>query len=481
MIRYIYSEDTIMLKRFTCLLLTLLLSALLCIPALATGTNYDSNHPESLNDVDLDATAAILVELNTGMVVYEKNADARMFPASTTKILTTFLGVLLGNPEQTVVTSDTCLQIDSDSSTIPLAQGEEINFQDLLYATMVRSGNEGANLIAETISGSVPAFVELMNQYAASIGCTNTHFVNPNGLHNDDHYTSARDMAMIAREAMQDETFRDIAGTVRYVLPRSNVYRERTLTSRMNEFFGDSSSSSYYQYANGIKTGYTSNAGNCFVGSATKNGVSFISVVFHSSSYSTAWRDTRRLMEYGFSQYVSTSVSELYAMSPKVLEVSKYALDDPGRGQLELTLNKLSSSTGDSIVTLNGRLNYLVSNFNDLVSIEYVRDPVAPIEAGEVMATLTYYPEAGEPIEYELLASRSVARRYLGVPSLDEIITNTINDANPFPRFTVEIFLFFAAVIAVIALLVFGIKRLLGFRSKRPRRKPVRPIGRYYR
>ena len=97
-------------------------------------------------------------------------------------------------------------------------------------------------------------------------------------------------------------------------------------------------------------------------------------------------------MEYGFSQYVSTSVSELYAMSPKFLEISKYALDDPGLGKLELILNKLDSSSDDRIITLNTRLDYLVSNFNDLVSIEYVHDPVAPIDAGEVIANLTYYP-----------------------------------------------------------------------------------------
>ena len=477
-----------MRKRLAILLLTVcLLSALFCMPASASGTNYDSTHPENLNDADLNAVAAILIEANTGMVVYEKNADAPMYPASTTKILTTYLGILLGNMDQTVTTSNTALQVEPDSSLIPLAAGEQINFRDLLYATMVKSGNEGANLIAETVSGSIDAFVDLMNQYAASLGCVNTHFANPNGLHNDNHYASARDLATIAREAMQDPTFRSIAATTSYVLPKSNVYRERTLTSRMNEIMGNSESSAYYPYMIGIKTGYTSNAGHCFVGAAEKDGVSFISVVMRSdssnssTSYSACWRDTRRLMEYGFSQYVSTSVSELYAMNPKVLEISRYALDDKGLGQLELVLNKLDSSLDDSIVTLKNRQDYLVSNFNDLVSIEYVHDPVAPITAGEVMATLTYYPDAGEPIEYQLLASRSIEKRVTDFPSLDELIAATLSDANPFPRFTVEILFFFLAVIGLIVLLVLGVKRLLGFRSKRTRRKPVKPISRYYR
>ena len=473
-------------KRLACLLLaSILLAALFSIPALADGSDYDPNHPENLNDVDLDATAAILIEADTGLVVYEKNADARLYPASTTKILTTYLGILMGDMEQTVTATETALQIEEGSSKIPLSLGEEINFRDLLYATMVRSGNEGANLIAETVGGSIEGFVALMNNYVDSLGLVNTHFENPNGLHNGNHYTSARDLATITREAMQDETFRDIARTTSFDLPKSNINRSRNLTSRLTEFIANPESSSYYPYGIGVKTGYTAAAGHCFVGAAEKDGVTFISVVLHcsgdASNYRYCWRDTRRLMEYGFSQYISVSVSELYQMRPKILEITKYALNDPGLGQLELTLNKLDTDSNDSIVTLRSRLDYLVSNFNDLVNIEYVHDPVAPINAGDLMATLTYYPDAGEPIEYELLASRSISKRILDVPDLDDIIRNTENDPNPFPRLTVEIVAFFAAVIFLAVALVKGVKRLLGFRSKRPRHKPIKPISRYYR
>lgn len=474
-------------KRAAILALTAVfwLSVLFCAPAFASGSDYDPDHPEKLNDTDLDATAAILIEAETGMVVYEKNADARLYPASTTKVLTAYLGILMGDMEQTVVTTETALQVEEDSSKIPLSLGEEINFRDLLYATMIRSGNEGANLIAETVSGSIEAFVALMNSYVESLGLVNTHFENPNGLHNGNHYTSARDLATIAREAMQDETFRDIVRTTSFDLPKSNINRARNLSSRLTEFISNPESSSYYPYGIGIKTGYTSAAGHCFVGAAEKDGITFISVVLHCSgdagNYRYCWRDTRRLMEYGFSQYVSVSVPELYAMRPKVLEVSKYDLSDPGLGQLELTLNKLDSGSNDSIITLRSRLEYLAANFNDLVNIEYVHDPVAPINAGDLMAMLTYYPDAGEPIEYELLASRSIAKRMLDVPDLDDIIRDTENDPNPFPRFTVEIFAFFAALIGVIYAFVKGVKRLLGFRSKKPRHKPIKPISRYYR
>lgn len=468
-------------RRLACFLTIIILSMLLSVPALATNNDYDSEHPEKLNDANLYAQSAILIEKDTGMVVYEKNADKRMYPASTTKILTVHLGLLLGDLTQTVTTTPTSLQLPSDSSTIPLANGEEINFKDLLYATMVRSGNDGANLIAETIAGSNIAFAQLMNQYATSIGCTGSNFVNPSGLHDENHYTTARDMAIIAREAMQNETFQDIAATYSYDLPKSNIYKKRNLTGRTFDFFGDTTSSYYYSYANGIKTGFTDAAQYCFVGSAEKDGVEFISVVFYTGSYRQCWSDTKKLMEYGFTQYVNTSVSALYELSPKVLEIAKYDMNDEGLGQLELVLNKLDSDADDSIVTLASRVDYLASNFNDLVTIEYVRDFVAPITAGELMGTLTYYPEAGEPIEYQLLASRSIARRVLDFPSLDELIALSLSDENPFPRFTVEIFAVLVLFAGVIVLLVKGIRHLLGFRSKKPRRKIIKPINRYYR
>ena len=253
------------------------------------------------------------------------------------------------------------------------------------------------------------------------------------------------------------------------------------LTCRTHDFFGDTQSASYYPYANGIKTGFTDAAQYCFVGSAEKDGVEFISVVFYAGSYRQCWSDTKKLMEYGFTQYVNTSVSALYELSPKVLEISKYDLQDEGLGKLELILNKLDSSADDSIVTMASRVDYLASNFNDLVTIEYTRDFVAPITAGEIMGVLTYYPEAGEPIEYQLLASRSIARRVLDVFSLDEIIAYTLNDANPFPRFTVEILLVLVLFIALLVLAFNGLRHLLGFRSKKPRRKVIKPINRYYR
>ena len=183
-------------------------------PQLPAGAQvYDPEHPEILLAEQLYAKSAILIEATTGKIIFEKNADQMMYPASTTKILTVFLGIIKGNLESEVTATAESVNLPYGSSSIPLEIGETINFKDLLYATMIRSGNDGANLIAETVAGSIPAFVDAMNQAATMIGCTGTHFTNPSGLDDINHYTTAHDMALIAREAMQNDLFRDIVST----------------------------------------------------------------------------------------------------------------------------------------------------------------------------------------------------------------------------------------------------------------------------
>ena len=174
---------------------------------------YDPEKPEELSADQLYAKAAILIEATTGDVIFEKNADQTMYPASTTKILTTLLGIMMGDLSQEVTMTETAAQVEEGSSTTGLQAGETINFLDLLYATMIRSGNDGAQLIAELISGNEAEFANLMNEAAAMYGCTGTHFANASGLHDPNHYPTARDMAKLAQAAMQNDTFRQIAKT----------------------------------------------------------------------------------------------------------------------------------------------------------------------------------------------------------------------------------------------------------------------------
>ena len=208
------------LRGLLCLLLCMLIAAG-CLPAQADtipqptlspdAAEYDSDHPELLEEEQLYAASAILIEASSGMVIFEKDADTIRYPASTTKIMTVMLGIIMIDPndyDKEVMVSERAVQVPEDSSTMDLKAGEVLSYRDLLYGTMLLSANDGSNVIAETVSGSIEAFVQLMNDKAAELGCTNTHFANPHGYHDDDHYTTARDLALIAQAAMQVDLFR---------------------------------------------------------------------------------------------------------------------------------------------------------------------------------------------------------------------------------------------------------------------------------
>ncbi len=405
---------------------------------------YDPVHPENLDADQLTATSAILIEANTGEVIFEKNADQIMFPASTTKIMTVFLGLTIGKAngllDEIVTTSEEDYNFPDDYTDIPLEVGESIRFEDLLYATMVKSGNEGTNTIARTISGSIPDFVNLMNETAQYMGCTSTHFNNTNGVKDENHYTTARDMATIAKVAMDNSSFRQIAATTSYPLPRSNKNGSRTVRNTRNPLMVQGENNKYYYpYANGIKTGFHNQAGYCFVGSAAKDGVSLISVVFYSTD-TGQWTDTTKLMEYGFKQYVSVSPVELYDMNRIELETTGFSMDDPDLGKLPLYLVPLDPTATASIVATRSQVEAMARNLQQLVRIEYIRDFAAPIQAQEQMGILTYFPpDRSEAVEYALVASRSIKRRENAPKSIQEIITETYEDTNPFPRFTFEL------------------------------------------
>lgn len=467
------------LMRLLCVLLAL------CCPltALAESTPqatidpnaapYDAEHPEELSPDQLAAVSAILIEESSGMVIFEKNADQLMFPASTTKIMTTLLGVLAGDMNDTVTVNATALTAEvtsSDSASMGLKEGEELSFRDLLYATMIRSANDGANVIAEHISGSVPNFVDLMNQAAEVYGMTSTHFANPHGLQDDTHYTTARDLAILAREAMKNDTFRDIAQTTSYTMPKTNLHAARSYNKGYDIM--DSGDDDYYPYATGIKTGTTNTAGYCFVGSATKDGVNLIAVVLYSGR-SNRWRDTRKLFEYGFSQYVSVTPVDLYNMNPVWVQTSNYSLDDVNMGKLDLTCVPADAYQSAVIVTTQAEVDMMAEHLWDTVLIDYSRDFVAPITAGDVVGTMTYFPENQSPVVYNLVANRTVSQRENAPKTLEQIIAETDADPNPFPPLSIWLVLLFLSpllvYVTILVILHFVFKALRKRQAKLPR------------
>ena len=441
--------------------------------------DYDKEHPENLSADQLYALSAVLMTQDKGEVIFEKDADEIRYPASMTKILTVLIALTFADDlNETVVVSENAVNVPADSSTMYLKAGEEIRLIDVIYGTMLLSANDGANVIAEAIAGDIPRFVDLMNTTAQTLGCDHSHFVNPHGYHDDNHYSTARDIAVIAREAMKNETFREIARTVTWQIPKTNMQRARTITTKSEYMLAGSEESPnkyYFPDATGIKTGSHSHSGYCFAGSASRDGVELISVVMFTGKRAR-WADTIKLMNYGFSQYMSVTPADLYNMNPITIETSNYSTSDTNRGRIQLLCQPLEGSA--SIVTTKSEIKRMAERLTDLVFIQYDRDFQAPVDAGEQIGTMTYFPERGDPAVYALVASRSVAQRENVPKTLEQIIAETYADPNPFPPFNLEFALILLGPPAVLAAAVLLISRRRKKRRSSRMRVP-RPVNRY--
>lgn len=237
----------------------------------------------------IDAQAAIVMDAETKTVLYEKQADKRMFPASTTKIMTFMLAQQLGSPNSLVTVSSKAA--GCEGSSLDLVKGDQLALQDLLYGLMLVSGNDAAEAVAEHISGSVPRFVRQMNAEAAAMGARHTRFVNPHGLPDVRHYTTAYDLALITAHALQTPEFSKISGTKSTDI-RFNNGRIQRLTNT-NKLLG------IYPGINGGKTGYTKAAGDCLVATAKRGEVQLIVVVLNDDE---RWSDAKNLLDFGFAQ-----------------------------------------------------------------------------------------------------------------------------------------------------------------------------------
>lgn len=244
----------------------------------------------------ISAQTAIMVEANSGEVLYEKNADEKAYPASITKIMTALLAVENGDLDKKGKVSKNAAGVEG--SSIYLEAGEKIPLRDLVYGLMLRSGNDAAVAIAEAIGGSKNNFVIMMNRKARELGAYNTHFANPNGLHDPDHYTTARDMALISMAAMKNTEFKKVAGTKSWVADRGE--------GKYNYFYNKNKVVYQYEGGNGIKIGYTKAAGRTLVASSERNGMELICVVMNAPDW---FNDTYRLMDYAYSQYENVKIA----------------------------------------------------------------------------------------------------------------------------------------------------------------------------
>lgn len=256
-------------------------------------------------------TAVLVMDAENGQVLYAREADRQLYPASTTKIMTALLALESCSLDETVEVSERASAVDG--SRVGLQPGEKLPMEHMLYMLMLSSANDSAVAIAEHIGGSVEGFAELMNQRAAKLGAQNTNFTNPHGLPDPEHLTTARDLALIGRKAMQNETFRQIVGTVNIKLERKKYMTPELLqqVKKLEQVHGPLQEDFYthnrlltggyygYRGATGIKTGYTVDAGQCIVASARRDGREMIAVVLNSQG-ANLWTDAAALLDYGF-------------------------------------------------------------------------------------------------------------------------------------------------------------------------------------
>jgi D-alanyl-D-alanine carboxypeptidase (penicillin-binding protein 5/6) len=296
----------------------------------------------SASGISTSAKSMIVLERTSGRVLNEKNADLRLPMASTTKIATAITVIENVNDlEQTVVIPSEAQGVEG--SSIYLQEGEKLKIIDLLYGLMLQSGNDCAVALALTVGGSIENFATLMNETAKKTGATNTNFITPHGLHDDNHYTTARDLAKITAYAMNNETFRKIVSTKRYITSCDGREYDRVIVNK-NKLL------STLDGADGVKTGYTKKAGRCLVASATRNDMSVIAVVLNCGPM---FEDCKRLIEDAFSNYkmvnpyslvkekitakviggkeseieLSSQLRERYPLSKEEIETIKYEVE----------------------------------------------------------------------------------------------------------------------------------------------------------
>ncbi len=257
----------------------------------------------------IQAAAGIVMDLDTDAVLYAKNITAAHYPASITKIMTTLVALEKGNLDDVITCGEEVYAIESDSSNLGIKPGEELTLRQALYGLMLESANDIGNAVAVYIAGSVSAFADLMNQKARELGCVNTHFSNPHGLHSEDHYTCAADMAKIAQAAYENDTFREIVSTKESKIPVTNLTDEERYFANHQKLMQPSSE--YYQaWCTGGKTGFTSDAWNTLVTYGEKDDKRYVCVILRENGADHSYSETTALMNYAFDEFRHVNVSD---------------------------------------------------------------------------------------------------------------------------------------------------------------------------
>lgn len=283
------------------------------LPVSAASVDLNATYSISTNEIqgwpagpEIASDTGILMEAQTGTVVYAKGADELRYPASITKLMTLLLAVENSSLDETVTFTETGVRdVAPDSGNIGMQLGETMSMEDCLYAMILYSANEVSAQIAEYVGGTEENFITMMNQRAAEIGCTNTNFVNASGLPDTNQYTTARDMALIFREGLKNDTFREVIGTPTYYIESTNLNSETRKLHTHIPLFAEESAL-YYEGCLGGKSGMTNDAGYTLVTGVRQNGITYIAVVMRGADMNEVSMDSRLLYDYGFQNFQKT-------------------------------------------------------------------------------------------------------------------------------------------------------------------------------
>ncbi|MBQ8001999.1 MAG: D-alanyl-D-alanine carboxypeptidase [Clostridia bacterium] len=345
------------------------------------------------------AGAVLLIDADTGEVLYGKNENEKMYPASTTKIMVALLALENLELDESVTATNSAISLLPPGHTnIGILNGETLTVRQLLYGLMLASAGDAANVLGERISGSVDEFVKLMNKRALELGMKNTNYMNASGAHDPLHYTTASDMALLARKAMENEVFREIVKTDAYIIPPTEQYTEERRCLNTNHLVSKKKSSKYfYKYATGIKTGFTNDAKRCLVASAEKNGITLITVVLGADVVEMQMMDfvdTTNLFEYGFANY----------KRPNVVSQGSIIAQSP-----------IKSAKGENRVLLEAgaSLSKLIAIDEELGEITHTetinKNIKAPISRGDVLGEAEYFVDSVSVGKIPLVATKDYA------------------------------------------------------------------------
>jgi len=326
---------------------------------------------------DIGAQSAILIDARSGRVLLEYNPHIKLPMASTTKIMTALIALEKGDLNDKIkIGADT---VDIEGSSIYLCEGETLSLEDLLYGLMLRSGNDSSLAIANHIGGNPQSFSNMMNGRAKQIGANNTNFMNPHGLHDDNHYSTAYDLALITREAMDMDDFKKIIGTRLWKATRE----------KNNLFYNKNKTLWEYEGGDGVKTGYTQRAGRCLVSSATRDGAQLISVVLNDKNW---FQNSYKLMDYGFENFKTYVIvdSNQHIKNINILNGNKNSVpivtkesflyplmeDEPEKVKIDISLPEVIEAPvkkGDPVGEVTVFLDGKIIHNGDLIAKESVR------------------------------------------------------------------------------------------------------------